>query len=440
VEPSGVFLFGNPTVSDADAVAAMSRIVAPYGGFARSSRDSDNSLSISLLGNEEFRSSRSESRSETGALSGHQYQSSSQYRESTRARQSSHFAVPSINPRGEFFHVFLSYRVADDEELVKSLYSKLQLDSKTHAIPLLEDSKFPHQFHKDLSNTADAAANVFLSARCLLDGEKWDWDSRSKGGFVGALMQSCVFVPVFSCSIDDCKPGHDPAKIGNIARMATLAQPAHDDVETWISMSEATQGRAAYLCFETASHSKRRMFLEGDVVEFDSYQNFELPTFLSKNKKYFLVQAKDCPRSHNKFQRFLVSELKGGPPLALQACSSKFVTKTFECDWVDNVLLELLLAKEFHLHTKQAENENGISLRRCMTILPVVLCDMSEFRWFINTFLSDKPSSRKRVSNGDHHCLPVNIFVNLLSAAHQCVYRHNCKSCWYLERTANANI
>ena len=137
-----------------------------------------SSLSISLLGHEEFRSSRSESRSETGALSGHQYQSSNQYRESTRARQSSHFAVPSINPRGEFFHVFLSYRVADDEELVKSLHSKLQLDSKTHAIPLLEDSKFPHQFHKDLSNTADAAANIFLSARCLLDGEKWDWDSR----------------------------------------------------------------------------------------------------------------------------------------------------------------------------------------------------------------------------------------------------------------------
>lgn len=312
--------------------------------------------------------------------------------------------------------MFLSYRVADDEELVKSLYSKLQLDSKNHAIPLLEYSKFPHQFYKDLSNTADAAANVFLSARCLLDGEKWDWDSRSKGGFVGALMQSCVFVPVFSCCIDDCKPGHDPAKIGNIARMATLAQPAHDDIETWISMSEATQSHAAYLCFETASHSKRHVFLDGDVVEFDSYQNFDLPKFLCKNKKYFLVKANDCPRSHNKFQRFLVSELKGGPPLVLEACSGKFITKTFEFDWVDNVLLELLLAKEFHLHTKRAEHEDGISLRRCMTVLPVVLCDMAEFRWFINTFLSEKPSSCKSLqpppSLSSRHT-----FVNLSSAA-----------------------
>jgi hypothetical protein len=303
--------------------------------------------------------------------------------------------VPSINPRGEFFHVFLSYRVADDEELVKTLYSKLQLDSKNHAIPLLEYCKYPRQFHRDLSNTADAAVNVFLSARCLLDGEKWDWDSRTKGGFVGALMQSCVFVPVFSCSVDDCKPGHDPAKIGNLARMANLAQP-EQEIETWVSTVAATQTHEAYLCFETFSHSQKRLFLEGDVVEFDSYSHADLPAFLTKKKKYFLVKAKDGPRFHNKFQRFLVSELRGGPPLVLEACSNKFKTKTSDTrqyDWVDNVLLELLLAKEFHLQTKQAENDVGVSLRCCMTMLPVVLCDMAELRWFINTFLSDVPST-----------------------------------------------
>jgi hypothetical protein len=371
-------------------------------------------------------------------VSGHQQQSSNQARESTRARQSSHFAAPSINPRGEFFHVFLSYRVADDEELVKTLYSKLQLDCKNLAIPLLEYSKFPHQFHQDLSNTADASVKVFLSARCLLDGEKWDWDARSKGGFVGALMQSCVFVPVFSCSIDDCQPGHDAAKIGNIARMARLAQRAKD-IETWISTTEATQTRAAYLCFETASHSNSHIFLDGDAVEFDSYPSVDLPTFLSKGREYFLVKAKDCPRSHNKFQRFLVSELKGGPPLQLQACSSKFRTKTYKNDWIDNVLLELLLAKEFHLQTKRAEKQFGVSLRCCMTILPVVLCDMAELRSFINTFLSPEPSSRElnRVTNNDPgkpSFQLASLHSSLSLFALTCVRRHNRKSCWNIER------
>jgi hypothetical protein len=177
--------------------------------------------------------------------------------------------------------------------------------------------------------------------------------------------------------------------------MANLAQP-EQEIETWVSTVAATQTHEAYLCFETFSHSQKRLFLEGDVVEFDSYSHADLPAFLTKKKKYFLVKAKDGPRFHNKFQRFLVSELKGGPPLVLQACSNKFKTKTSDTrqyDWVDNVLLELLLAKEFHMQTKQAENDVGVSLRCCMTMLPVVLCDMAELRWFINTFLSEVPST-----------------------------------------------
>jgi len=473
----------------------------------------------------------------------------------TRARQASHFAAPSINPRGEFFHVFISYRVADDEELVKSLYSKIQLDSKNHAIPMLEYSKFPHQFHKDASNSADAAANVFVSARCLLEGEKWDWDKKKGGGFVGALLSSCVFVPVFSCSVDDQKPGHDPTRIGNIARMANLAQPSVK-IDTWISMMPATQTSTAYLCFETRSHAHKHptLFLEGGVVQFDHSPDSDLPSFLTKGKNYFLVNAKDGPRSHNKFQRFFVSESKGGPPLVLQACSSKFLTVTnpkpskidtmisktaprplplpppplllpadprppqipspprprphhqtsnnanlcFETriranedpkfysalsleggvvqfdaspdsdlppfltegkdyflvdakenglrsewsqdkkvqrflvseskggpplllqacssnfqtvtnepgDWVDNVLLELLLAKEMHEQTKRAEEGKcGVCLRRCMAILPVVLCDVTELSSFINTFISDAPSRSESLNRLSHATL-----------------------------------
>jgi hypothetical protein len=392
----------------------MSRIVAPFGGVSRNSSASAEGLSLSLLAHDSLGSSISALTESRAAPPPH---ASDENHDTTRARQASHFAIPSINPRGEFFHVFISYRVADDEELVKSLYSKLQLDSKNHAIPLLEYSKFPSQFHKDASHTADAAAHVFVSARCLLDGERWDWDPKTKGGFVGALMSSCVFVPVFSLCVDDLKPGHDACKCGNIARMAGLRDPKQPSVEidTWISLMPATQTSSAYLCFETDSHSNRHMFLDGGVVQFDSSPECDLPPFITKGKQYFLVNAKDGPRAHRKFQRFWVSELKGGPPLALQACSSKFKTRTIASDWVDNVLLELLLAKEMHEQTKQAEEHYGACLRRCMTILPVVLCDVGELRTFINTFLSDKPSQSERCPT----CLAKHI-----SSSHFCCSAH----------------
>ena len=176
----------------------------------------------------------------------------------------------------------------------------------------------------------------------------------------------------------------------------------------------ATQTSSAYLCFETDSHSNRHMFLDGGVVQFDSSPECDLPPFITKGKQYFLVNAKDGPRAHRKFQRFWVSELKGGPPLALQACSSKFKTRTIASDWVDNVLLELLLAKEMHEQTKQAEEHYGVCLRRCMTILPVVLCDVGELGSFVNTFLSDKPSQSEPCPT----CLAKHISSQFCCSAH----------------------
>jgi hypothetical protein len=401
-----------PPAPKADCSITMSRAVAPLvPGNSRTattrtpvswnSSASAEGLTSSLLAHDQLGCSFSELTETPAERLPHP---SDEHHDTTRARQSSHFATPSINPRGEFFHVFISYRVADDEELVKTLYAKMQLESKNHAIPLLEYSKYPRQFHKDASNTADVAAHVFVSSRCLPDGQRWEWDPKTRGGFVGALATSCVFVPVFSLSVDDQKPGHDPTKVGNIARFANLKGLDQPSIElnTWIAAVPATQISSAYLCFETDSHSNRHLFLDGGVVQFDSFLDCDLPPFITKGKQYFLVSSKDGPHAHRKFQRFWVSESKNGPPLALQACSTKFKTRTFPGDWIDNVLLELLLAKEMHEQTKLAEEQSGVCLRRCMTIVPVVLCDVVELSSFINTFLSDKPSQSEIPYRSDH--------------------------------------
>ena len=107
-------------------------------------------------------------------------------------------------------------------------------------------------------------------------------------------------------------------------------------------MAPATQGSSAYLCLETDSHSNKHVFLDGGVVKFDYLPNCDLPPFITKGKQYFLVHAKYGPRAHRKFQRFWVSELKGGAPLALQACSTKFKTRIFPSDWVDNEIDKLI--------------------------------------------------------------------------------------------------
>ncbi len=109
--------------------------------------------------------------------------------------QRSHSAAQSVSGslslRGEIFHVFISYRVSTESDLVRELYHQLMKSAKASKIPGI--SKWPSKFKKPTSDVASSSIHVFWDAKALAPGLTWKDD-----GFVSALSKSLVFTPMLS--------------------------------------------------------------------------------------------------------------------------------------------------------------------------------------------------------------------------------------------------
>ena len=116
----------------------------------------------------------------------------------------------ALNPRESMFHIFISYRVIPDSVWVSKFYDSIQKkcqerEKEDMGIPFARETSFPKNF-KSNSLANEKLLNVFWDAKTLADGIDWKGDgSRNGGGFIGAIVQSLVFVPVLSFYTDNEK-------------------------------------------------------------------------------------------------------------------------------------------------------------------------------------------------------------------------------------------
>lgn len=163
-----------------------------------------------------------------------------------------HLQPAALNPIGPMFHCMISYRVETDQAVARSLHNKLFVVFRNEdaAIPKLQrtlsgsslaggadnlsfsgspvarrgqwaaalqwgnvqpdaafsplddfpfkgESSFPTQHFQQCEEALHSHYHVFLDKTCLKNGEQWQGSGRS-GGFIGALLQSLVFVPIIS--------------------------------------------------------------------------------------------------------------------------------------------------------------------------------------------------------------------------------------------------
>jgi hypothetical protein len=97
----------------------------------------------------------------------------------------------AISLRGEIFHVFISYRVKTESDLVGELYHQLMTSAKAAKLP--DISRWPSSFKKPTNDVASSRIHVFWDAKCLAPGLTW-----KDNGFVSALGKSLVFAPMLS--------------------------------------------------------------------------------------------------------------------------------------------------------------------------------------------------------------------------------------------------
>jgi hypothetical protein len=136
----------------------------------------------------------------------------------------------SLDPKA-FFHIFLSYRVASEASWVSKLYQTLHSRSSVRdkggaGIPSAKETKFPQTFMPQFPGTGNEAnfVNIFWDKEVLTNAQLWRGDgTRNGGGFVSAILQSVVFVPVMSCNSLE-KLLHQSTDIDNVLLELLLAK------------------------------------------------------------------------------------------------------------------------------------------------------------------------------------------------------------------------
>jgi hypothetical protein len=110
----------------------------------------------------------------------------------------------NLSLRGEVFHVFFSYRVKTESDLVGELYNKLMAHTDAAKVP--DISKWPSKFKRPPKEMAASRLHVFWDAKCLAPGLTW-----KDNGFVAALSKALVFVPLLSEGVVEkwCDPVQD---------------------------------------------------------------------------------------------------------------------------------------------------------------------------------------------------------------------------------------
>jgi hypothetical protein len=100
-----------------------------------------------------------------------------------------------LDPCGEMFHVFLSYRAATEGPFTSGLYQKLQLTATSQersSSHILVPTKWPREFLRKDPKQLPANFHTFWDKENLDLGIDW------VDGFSGALSRSLVFVPILS--------------------------------------------------------------------------------------------------------------------------------------------------------------------------------------------------------------------------------------------------
>jgi hypothetical protein len=127
---------------------------------------------------------------------------------SAASAASSHLPSPhsrlTLSLRGEVFHVFFSYRVKTESDLVGELYHKLMMSVDAAKIP--DISKWPSKFKQPPKEVAASRLHVFWDSKCLAPGLTW-----KDNGFVAALSKALVFLPLLSDGVVEkwCHPVQD---------------------------------------------------------------------------------------------------------------------------------------------------------------------------------------------------------------------------------------
>jgi hypothetical protein len=156
-----------------------------------------------------------------------------------------------IDPHEGLFHAMLSYRVNPDADLVTKIHDKLHLLSPPISVKggpqenqLNDSPQFPKEFNRDVS-TLKSSLNVFLDALCLRDGMPWEGDGGAKGGFIGAVRLSPLFVPLLSVQVG---ANGELVHRGSVGQMIDLArQDMQDNV-----LLEFIIARELYLLSKTS--------------------------------------------------------------------------------------------------------------------------------------------------------------------------------------------
>jgi hypothetical protein len=118
-----------------------------------------------------------------------------------------------LNPFEGMFHLYFSLSQNPDSAWVLMLYETLCLEATSlqrqgQRVPLIDITRFPRKFKRD-AFAQQKILNIFFDRICLADGHSWEGDGTKRGGgFMGAIMQSMLFVPVLSSYVvkDSDKP------------------------------------------------------------------------------------------------------------------------------------------------------------------------------------------------------------------------------------------
>ena len=176
--------------------------VVQQSGSKNISRNSTGDLSLNLLDHDQLGSSNAQllGRNASAYHLHADVLPSTEPRDMQRTSSGSESSrkLVRINPREGLFHAMLSYRVNPDQDFVCKLYNKMNVLGSRISV---SDVPWPRSFKRD-DNTLSSKVRVFQDFYCLKDGNRWEGDGGlGSGGFVGALCQSVIFVPLFSAHL-----------------------------------------------------------------------------------------------------------------------------------------------------------------------------------------------------------------------------------------------
>ncbi len=365
------------------------------------------------------------------------------------------FRVVAVNPdKGSFFHAMISYRVKPDAPFVTNMHNAMNLvASHREGLRLLDDFPWPKEFNR-AATTGASGVRIFLDKFCLRDGAQWEGSSQSSGGFVGALLKSMLFVPVFSVSNDFYGSLGQMARLGNPLWDAKLA--AHSsgrgfkiqaEISKYFRQNDviiAIEGKPVTTilmdlwktiadnvnekhCFEVEREfsgetfdklstegfgnglsSKPLSFADDSDSVFSGRKSevaftvkidpsnkifFEELGLIDDDAVFQLSCGNQCITAHNseEFATALVhialvhKANKDNVSSAQSSCRIRFKRAVAIPDDTDNVLLELILARELHMKYSPEDP----TLQPCQALFPIFLSD--DVFWKVQ--LSRKASS-----------------------------------------------